>query len=258
MNISDQRVIHDTGETGEHTCRGYGNPPQHTKKGRRECVAYYRTSSKTNVGKNKDSLPRQRRAVTAYAKAHGLKIVREFFDAGISGKMAVLDRPAFSEMIAYIMGNGSRTVLVEDPERFARDTVVSIDGIQFLREENISLLPVSSPEHYRSDDPDSVFIQELQAANAKRERRKTVLRLKVARDRESKKLGCRCEGAKPSLDPEMVATAKRLRRKNRRTGKRLSFAKIGVRLMEINADWSKDKKKRRPYAPGSVQHMVRS
>ena len=42
-------------------------------------VAYYRTSSAANVGVDKDSLARQRDAVMAYAKGHGLEIVREFY-----------------------------------------------------------------------------------------------------------------------------------------------------------------------------------
>ena len=48
-------------------------------------VAYFRTSSATNVGEDKDSLPRQKDAVAAYAKATGLEIVREFYDAGARG-----------------------------------------------------------------------------------------------------------------------------------------------------------------------------
>jgi DNA invertase Pin-like site-specific DNA recombinase len=52
-------------------------------------VAYYRTSSAANVGPDKDSLTRQREAVTAYAKAHGLMIVREFYDAAVSGAGSV-------------------------------------------------------------------------------------------------------------------------------------------------------------------------
>ena len=44
------------------------------------CVAYYRTSSATNVGSDKDSLKRQQEAVQAYAKSNKLQIVREFYD----------------------------------------------------------------------------------------------------------------------------------------------------------------------------------
>jgi hypothetical protein len=50
-----------------------------------KAIAYYRTSSATNVGTDKDSLARQKAAVTAYAKAHGIRIVHEAYDAAVSG-----------------------------------------------------------------------------------------------------------------------------------------------------------------------------
>jgi hypothetical protein len=50
-----------------------------------KAIAYYRTSSATNVGTDKDSLTRQKSAVTAYAKRHGIRIADEFYDAAVSG-----------------------------------------------------------------------------------------------------------------------------------------------------------------------------
>ena len=49
------------------------------------CLAYYRTSSATNVGEDKDSLKRQKQAVEEYAKKNKLNIVREFYDKAVSG-----------------------------------------------------------------------------------------------------------------------------------------------------------------------------
>jgi DNA invertase Pin-like site-specific DNA recombinase len=40
-------------------------------------VVYYRTSSTSNVGPDKDSAARQRDAVAAYARARGLQIVAD-------------------------------------------------------------------------------------------------------------------------------------------------------------------------------------
>ena len=52
-------------------------------------VAYYRTSSATNVGADKDSLKRQKEAVANYAKSNKIEIVREFYDAAVSGSALV-------------------------------------------------------------------------------------------------------------------------------------------------------------------------
>ena len=46
-----------------------------------KAIAYYRTSSATNVGADKDSLARQKSAVTAYAKAHDIPLL-PLYDLG--------------------------------------------------------------------------------------------------------------------------------------------------------------------------------
>ena len=50
-----------------------------------KAFAYLRTSSATNVGENKDSDRRQRLAIEAFAKANGLIIAAEFYDADTKG-----------------------------------------------------------------------------------------------------------------------------------------------------------------------------
>ena len=87
---------------------------------RQSAVGYYRTSSATNVGADKDSLKRQKEAVHAYAKANNLDVVREFYDEAVSGADALEDREGFSDLLAYVAGNGARTILVENASRFAR------------------------------------------------------------------------------------------------------------------------------------------
>src|SRR5262249_12667944 len=65
----------------------------------RKSVAYYRTSSATNVGPDKDSLPRQQAAVRAYAKHAKLEIVEEFYDAAVRGADAIDQRPGFTALL---------------------------------------------------------------------------------------------------------------------------------------------------------------
>ena len=55
-------------------------------------VANFRTSSATNVGSEKDSLKRQQEAVNAYATANGIDVVREFYDAAVSGADPIQER----------------------------------------------------------------------------------------------------------------------------------------------------------------------
>src|ERR1700761_5984490 len=93
--------------------------------------AYYRTSSQTNVAG--DSLPRQQDAVRAYAKAHGIEIVHEYYDAAVSGADPVEGRPGFASMLEYMLGNGARVVLTESASRFARDLAIQIAGHDLLK-----------------------------------------------------------------------------------------------------------------------------
>ena len=58
-----------------------------------KAVAYFRTSSATNVGPDKDSLKRQRAAVVTFAKSAEYEIVEEFYDAAVSGADAIDERP---------------------------------------------------------------------------------------------------------------------------------------------------------------------
>ena len=73
-------------------------------KGLIEAVAYFRTSSATNVGDDKDSESRQREAVTRFAKRNGYAIVDTFYDEAVSGSDPITERPGFTAMLERIVG----------------------------------------------------------------------------------------------------------------------------------------------------------
>jgi DNA invertase Pin-like site-specific DNA recombinase len=104
-------------------------------KGKRaEAIGYMRTSSSaTNVGRDKDSEARQRAAIESYAKQAGFVIVDWFYDPAVKGADAVTARPGFVALLDRIAGNGVRTVVVESPDRFARELAVQLAGLDFLK-----------------------------------------------------------------------------------------------------------------------------
>jgi DNA invertase Pin-like site-specific DNA recombinase len=69
-----------------------------------KAVAYLRTSSKTNVGPNKDSDKRQLAAIAAYAKANGFDVVDTYYDAAVSGADPVSERSGMA--FAHRVGCG--------------------------------------------------------------------------------------------------------------------------------------------------------
>jgi DNA invertase Pin-like site-specific DNA recombinase len=151
-------------------------------------VAYYRTSSQTNVGEDKDSLKRQQDAVRAYAKRQGLEIVREFYDAAVRGGDPVEGRPGFAEMLGYMLGNGARIVLVENAGRFARDLTVQLLGHALLKKHGIELIPVDAPAYFTDETPTARMVRSILGAVSQFEKEALVLKLRKARER-SKRLG---------------------------------------------------------------------
>ena len=97
-------------------------------------VAYLRTSSAANVGADKDSDKRQRAAIEAYAKRAGFTLVAEYYDKAVSGADRIDDRPGFREMLQHLASNGAKTIIVESPDRFARDLAVQLAGHDMLKE----------------------------------------------------------------------------------------------------------------------------
>jgi DNA invertase Pin-like site-specific DNA recombinase len=157
-------------------------------------IGYYRTSSQTNVGNDKDSLERQKAAVRAAANALGLELVGEYYDAAVSGADPVDARPGFCAMLAYMLGNGARTIIVENASRFARDMIVQETGYHSLKAKGIAVIAADSPDSFIADTPTADFIRQILGAVAQFEKATLVQKLRGARDRKSAKLGRRIEG----------------------------------------------------------------
>ncbi|BBO06293.1 serine recombinase [Bradyrhizobium ottawaense] len=198
-----------------------------------EALAYLRTSSAANVGTDKDSDRRQRAAIESFAEANGYQLVEEFYDAAVSGADPIAERPGFAAMLNRIAGNGVRTILVESPDRFARDLAVQLAGHDHLRSLGVTLIPASSPDFFIEDTPTAVLVRQVLGAIAQFEKATTVAKLRAARQRKREAIG-KVEGRKSwaELDPELVATAKRLRRRSPK-GHQRSLRQVADELAKL-------------------------
>jgi DNA invertase Pin-like site-specific DNA recombinase len=178
-----------------------------------KAIAYFRTSSETNVGADKDTLKRQREAVTKYAKIGGYQMIAEYTDDGVKGADPVDQRPGFAAMLAHIAGNGVRTVIVENASRFARDLIIQETGWRFLRDMGVTLIAADRPDAFLDDGPTATMVRQILGAVSQFEKAALVAKLKGARDRKKAATG-KCGGRKSyaERDPEMVALAKKLAR----------------------------------------------
>jgi len=183
------------------------------------------------VGDDKDSLRRQQEAVQSYAKATGIDVVKEFYDSAVSGADPIDKRTGFVEMLDYMAGNGARVVLVENASRFARDLTVQITGHDFLKDQGYDLIPVDAPDFFTDETPTATLVRQVLGAISQFEKASLVSKLKAARDRKRAATG-RCEGRKPPSEA-LVKEAKRLARRNPKTGKKRSLRVIAKELADL-------------------------
>jgi DNA invertase Pin-like site-specific DNA recombinase len=197
-----------------------------------KALSYLRVSGKAQI--EGDGFPRQRDAIRRYAKAHGVEVVEEFRDEGVSGTKDLDDREGLGELMARIRANGVRLVLVERADRLARDLMVSEALLAEFRKLGVAVVAADSGTALTAgdDDPTRVLIRQVFGAVSQFEKSVIVAKLRAARLRKRRATG-RCEGRKPygtkPGEADVLALMHRLRRKPR-GGERLSFDAIAAKL----------------------------
>lgn len=182
-----------------------------------KALGYMRTSSATNVGGDKDSERRQQEAITGYAAANGYEVVGWYYDAAVKGSDPIDKRAGFAELLKRIASNGVRTIIVESPDRFARDLTVQLTGHKYLKNMDIDLICATAPDYFLDETPTAVLVRQILGAIAEFEKTSMVAKLAGARRRKKAATG-RCEGRKPLSEtaPDAVALARALHRKRKR------------------------------------------
>ena len=95
---------------------------------RDKAMAYLRVSGKGQVEGH--GFDRQRDNILDYAKRNGVEVVG-WFEEAYTGTKA--DRPVFAEMLAEVLNDGVRMIIVESMDRLARDLGVQIALLAKLR-----------------------------------------------------------------------------------------------------------------------------
>lgn len=190
---------------------------------------YTRVSGKGQVGGH--GLTRQRDAIHAYAKANGLKVVKLFQDAGVSGTLE--RRPGLAAMMLAIAADGVRVVLVERLGRLARDLLVQEAIVRDLQRRGVELVSTTEGADLGSAEPTRKLVRHVFGALAEYQKSMTVLKLRAARAAK-RATGAKVEGRKAygEVDGGEYATVKRIRelRRKRRGRKRLGLRRIAKQL----------------------------
>ena len=185
-----------------------------------KCVSYYRTSSLTNTGEEKDSLKRQKYVVSRFCNNNGYVIENEFYET-LSGDREILSRQKFVEMMEFCESSNIKTIVFENTTRFSRDLICSETGYVYLKGLGFTLISSESPESFVDDSPTSVLIRRVlgclsdfeknsivEKLRGSRMRKRSVMKEKGIITREGKG---RVEGRKTLLDkhPELEELVKK-------------------------------------------------
>ena len=191
--------------------------------------AYLRVSSNGQVKGH--GFQRQEETILRFAAENRFSVAETFRDA-FTGTEA--DRPEFNRMVATILGNGVRTILVESLDRLARDVMVQSLLLAKLAQHGITLINCVTGEDVTasmSEDPMRKALIQIQSVFSELEKSRLVSKLRRAREAKKEATG-KCEGRKAfgekEGESEVLELMRSLRRK--REGKRMSFARIAEEL----------------------------
>jgi DNA invertase Pin-like site-specific DNA recombinase len=217
-----------------------------------KAFAYLRTSSAANIGEEKDSGRRQFQAIEGFVKRSGIELVGTYHDEAVKGSDPIDTRPGFAEMLEALEANGTKTIIVETANRFARDLMVQEVGFAMLKARGIDLIAADSPTSFLDDTPTARLIRQVLGAISEFEKAMLVAKLRGARDRK-RRTGVKVEGRKSIAEdkPETVELARRLARARPKGGKR-SLREISAALAEAGHTTKNGK----PYAPTAIKLML--
>ena len=149
----------------------------------KKCVSYYRTSSLTNTGEEKDSLKRQKSVVHRFCKNNGYEIEGQFYET-MTGDSEILSRPKFVEMLDFCHTNDVKTIVFENTTRFSRNLICMETGYVYLKGLGLTLISSESPESFVDDSPTSVLIRRVLGCMSDFEKNTIVEKLRGSRIRK--------------------------------------------------------------------------
>ena len=162
------------------------------KQTKKEAVAYCRVSSK---GQQKDGtgLDRQEEIITTFAKRKGYKLITIYKEA-MTGTDA--DRPEFTQMLADLLSNGCRVIIIERLDRLARDLGVQLQLVGLLCSKGITLISADTEQDVTaafSGDPMLKAMIQVQGVFSELDKSILVMKLRKARQAKKARTGVRLQ-----------------------------------------------------------------
>ena len=207
---------------------------------------------------------RQRKSCLEFAEHNGYNIIKEFSDPSV-GKIAVLSRNGFKKLYRFCREKSVENIIFENVNRVAQDELEMEIASRFLKEQGLNLHPACPDIGFESSIGSKPTQQMIEVFD-ELEKSKVALRLqggRISKSLVNKQKGLlvlngkrgKVAGRKSykELDADLVDLARKLRRKNWKTGKRRSLQKITDLLYEQGYGNSKGN----PYGTGEISRMLR-
>ena len=163
-------------------------------------------------------------------------------------------------MMVRLLSNGVDVVLIERPDRLARDVVESEIILRDFRKAGVRVVECEGGNDLTAGDgsnPTAKLIRQMFAALAEWEKDSSVMKLRAAWVRKRRETG-RCEGPKPygelPGEADVLTAMRRLRRKPRGgdDSDRRSFGLVADRLNEAGHPTRSG----RPWSRGTVHKVL--
>lgn len=155
-----------------------------------EVVGYCRVSGPSQL--SGDGFPRQEEAIRLCAERRGFNLLRYYHEEAVPGKLDEEDRPAFQTMVADLLGNGCRTIVIEGLDRFARQYDVQQQLATYLASKGLSLISANTDEDITAalmGDPMRRALVQIQGIFSELDKNLLIAKLAKARQRKKELTG---------------------------------------------------------------------
>jgi DNA invertase Pin-like site-specific DNA recombinase len=201
----------------------------------KKAFGYLRVSSAGQL--DGDGFDRQQAMIERYAAASGIVLKGFYEEKGVSGTADIEERPAFKEMIATMLANGVRTVIVERLDRLARQYSIQEQMLLYLAAKGVELINAASGENITAllhDDPIKKALVQMQGVFAELDKATTLKKLRHGLEKKRAECG-KAEGRKgwrdfPERRDEILKRIRLLRRRIKGCDRQMSFQAVGDRL----------------------------
>jgi DNA invertase Pin-like site-specific DNA recombinase len=222
----------------------------------KKSYAYLRVSGQAQI--DGSGFDRQLAAIEGYAQKHGYQIVKVFREEAVSGAKGEDSRPAFKEMIAEILKDSIKVVIVESLDRLAREYRIQEQLLIYLASNEINLINANTEENVTEaieGDPMKKAMVQIQGIFSELDKSLLVRKLRKAREKARKERG-KCEGAKrygegSEQEQAVIRRIRAMRRNKRGNRKGSTLQEIADRLNTEGIPTKRGKK----WTPAQI-HMI--